>query len=76
MENPLYLALIEFPIMIIGGGLEEIGWRGYLQPTLQKKWSSFISTLIVGGIWAIWHLPLWFVVGSNQMSMNFLWFTL
>ena len=37
MENPLYLALIEFPIMIIGGGLEEIGWRGYLQPTLQKK---------------------------------------
>jgi len=76
MENPLYLALIEFPIMIIGGGLEEIGWRGYLQPTLQKKWSPFKSTLIVGGIWSIWHLPLWFVVGSNQMNMNFLWFTL
>ncbi|MCM3039696.1 CPBP family intramembrane metalloprotease [Paenibacillus motobuensis] len=76
MENPLYLALIEFPIMIIGGGLEEIGWRGYLQPTLQKKWSPFNSTLIVGGIWSIWHLPLWFVVGSNQMNMNFLWFTL
>ncbi|MFJ7953896.1 lysostaphin resistance A-like protein [Lysinibacillus sp. NPDC096418] len=75
-ENPLYLALLLFPIMIIGGGLEEIGWRGYLQPTLEKKWSSFTSTLIVGGIWAIWHLPLWFVVGSNQMSMNFLWFTL
>ncbi|MFJ7666610.1 lysostaphin resistance A-like protein [Lysinibacillus sp. NPDC097195] len=76
IENPLYLALINFPIMIIGGGLEEIGWRGYLQPTLQKKWSPFTSTLIVGVIWAIWHLPLWFVVGSNQMSMNFLWFTL
>ncbi|RDW15117.1 CPBP family intramembrane glutamic endopeptidase [Oceanobacillus chungangensis] len=75
MENPLYLALINLPIMIIGGGLEEIGWRGYLQPTLQKKWSSFTSTLIVGIIWAIWHLPLWFIVGSNQMSMNFLWFT-
>lgn len=76
MENPLYLSFIEFPIMIIGGGLEEIGWRGYLQPTLQKKWSPFNSTLIVGGIWTIWHLPLWFVVGSNQMNMNFLWFTL
>ncbi|MFJ5766376.1 lysostaphin resistance A-like protein [Lysinibacillus sp. NPDC093210] len=75
-EQPLYLALIYFPIMIIGGGLEEIGWRGYLQPALQKRWSAFTSTLIVGGIWAIWHLPLWFVVGSNQMSMNFLWFTL
>lgn len=76
MEKPLYLVLINFPIMIIGGGLEEIGWRGYLQPTLQKRWSPFTSTLIVGGIWAIWHLPLWFVVGSNQTSMNFLWFTL
>ena len=75
-EEPLYLALILFPIMIVGGGLEEVGWRGYLQPTLQKKWSSFTSTLIVGAIWAIWHLPLWFVVGSNQMSMSFLWFTL
>lgn len=62
--------------MIIGGGFEEIGWRGYLQPTLQKRWSPFTSTLIVGGIWSIWHLPLWFVVGSNQVSMNFLWFTL
>lgn len=75
-EKALYIALINFPIMIIGGGLEEIGWRGYLQPTLQKKWSAFTSTLIVGGIWAIWHLPLWFIVGSNQMNMNFLWFTL
>ncbi|MFF5993150.1 type II CAAX endopeptidase family protein [Lysinibacillus sp. KU-BSD001] len=76
IKNPLYVALINFPIMIIGGGLEEIGWRGYLQPTLQKRWSPFTSTLIVGAIWAIWHLPLWFVVGSNQMNMNFLWFTL
>lgn len=76
IEKPLYMVLINFPIMIIGGGLEEIGWRGYLQPTLQKKWSPFTSTLIVGGVWAIWHLPLWFVVGSNQMRMNFLWFTL
>ncbi|WP_274380106.1 type II CAAX prenyl endopeptidase Rce1 family protein [Lederbergia galactosidilytica] len=30
----------------------------------------------MGSIWAIWHLPLWFIVGSNQMSMNFLWFTI
>ncbi|MFE3576223.1 CPBP family intramembrane glutamic endopeptidase [Lysinibacillus sp. NPDC059133] len=76
MENPMYLALLELPIMIIGGGLEEIGWRGFLQPTLQKRWSPFTSTMIVGVIWAVWHLPLWFVIGSNQMNMNFLWFSL
>jgi len=76
MEEPLYLAFIELPIMIIGGGLEEIGWRGFLQPSLQKRWSPLLSTFMVGAIWTIWHLPLWFVVGSNQMNMNFLWFTL
>lgn len=75
MENPIYIVFIVLPIMIIGGGLEEIGWRGYLQPALQRKWSSFTSTLIVGSIWTIWHLPLWFIVGSNQMSMNFIWYT-
>lgn len=69
-------ALLELPIMIIGGGVEEIGWRGFLQPTLQKRWSPFTSTMIVGVIWAVWHLPLWFVMGSNQMNMNFLWFSL
>lgn len=74
MKQPLYIAILEFPVMIIGGGLEEIGWRGFLQPELQKKLPSFISTLIVGVIWSAWHLPLWFMPGSNQASMNFLWF--
>lgn len=37
MEEPLYLAFIELPIMIIGGGLEEIGWRGFFYNQLCKK---------------------------------------
>ena len=75
MENPIYLALLELPIMIIGGGLEEIGWRGFTAYTT-KRWSPFTSTIIVGVIWTVWHLPLWFVIGSNQMNMSFLWFSL
>jgi len=74
MKGPLYIAILEFPIMIFGGGLEEIGWRGFLQPALQKKYSAIISTLIVGIIWAVWHLPLFFILGSSQASMSFLWF--
>ncbi len=42
----IIMALISFPIMIIGGGLEEIGWRGILQPALQKRFSEFFSTII------------------------------
>ncbi|MEI4801931.1 type II CAAX endopeptidase family protein [Bacillus sp. FJAT-51639] len=76
MQKPLYVALLSFPIMIIGGGLEEIGWRGFLQPALQKRFSAFFSTVIVSIIWAIWHLPLWFIPGTNQSQRNFISFTI
>jgi membrane protease YdiL (CAAX protease family) len=48
------------PIMIIGiliGAVgEEIGWRGFLQPTLEKKHSILITSIIVGTIWGLWHI--------------------
>jgi len=74
MQKPLYMAVLSFPMMIIGGGVEEIGWRGFLQPALQKKFSIFISTMIVSIIWAVWHLPLWFIPGTNQSQRNFIYF--
>ncbi len=60
--------------MIIGGGVEEIGWRGLLQPQLEEKYPHIVAAVSVGIIWAIWHLPLWFIDGTNQQSMNFIWF--
>ncbi|MCT4543163.1 MAG: CPBP family intramembrane metalloprotease [Vallitalea sp.] len=71
LKNPFYYAIISLPIMIIGGGFEEIGWRGFLQPSLEKYLSPFLSTLIIGIIWAIWHLPLWFIAGTNQANITF-----
>ncbi|MGE7883681.1 CPBP family intramembrane glutamic endopeptidase [Bacillus sp. NPDC094077] len=76
MQKTLYVALLNFPIMIFGGGLEEIGWRGFLQPALQRRFSAFFSTVIVSIIWAIWHLPLWFIPGTNQSQRDFLAFTI
>lgn len=74
---PFYVALQHFPLMIFfGGGLEEVGWRGYLQPLLQKKYSSFISTCMVSIIWVFWHLPLWLVKGSGQDTMSIVGFTI
>lgn len=44
---------------VLGGPLgEEIGWRGYLLPTLQRRWSPLVSSAVVGVVWGMWHLPL------------------
>jgi len=48
-------------VWLITFGLgEEIGWRGYALPHLQKTRSATISTLILGILWACWHLPMFF----------------
>ncbi len=46
--------------------LEELGWRGYALDRLQLKWSAFSASLILGVVWALWHLPLFFIEGSYQ----------
>jgi len=81
-ETPPYLPSIYlFPLfllqmILLGGGQEEIGWRGYILPYLEKKYGLNIGSLILGVIWAVWHLPLWFIPGTSQQAyMNFFAFS-
>jgi len=69
---PLYLLISTF----ITGGQEEIGWRGYILPFLEKRFGLIIGSLILGLVWAIWHIPLWFIPGTSQSYMNFFAFLL
>jgi membrane protease YdiL (CAAX protease family) len=71
---PLYAIILMLPMMLVGGGLEEAGWRYILQPELEKKFSFTVSTLIVSIIWWIWHLPLFFIKGASQYGTNYLGF--
>lgn len=66
LGNPWYLFIVFMPMMFFGGGLEEIGWRGVLQPFLEKRFSLFPAALIQGAIWSVWHLPLWLVPNTSQ----------
>jgi len=37
---------------------EEPGWRGFLLPRLQQRFAPLTADLVLGAIWALWHLPL------------------
>ncbi|HET9588967.1 MAG TPA: type II CAAX endopeptidase family protein [Anaerolineales bacterium] len=57
---------------------EETGWTGFALPRLQKRFSPWLSAVILGAVWAIWHLPAYFV--PSEMGafnpVNFIFFTL
>ncbi|HMA60141.1 MAG TPA: type II CAAX endopeptidase family protein [Halanaerobiales bacterium] len=61
-------------IMFFGGGQEEFGWRGFVLPNLLDKFNPFTASLIVGGIWFIWHLPLIFIEGTAQAQLPIIWY--
>ena len=63
--------IINFPLLILLGGLEELGWRGILQPQLEKIINYLPSILVAGTIWSVWHLPLWMIKGTVQSSFPF-----
>ncbi len=71
-----YLWIPVFPLMIMDGGMEELGWRYLLQPTLEKRFPFFIATMITAIIWWTWHLPMFFIAGSGQSEMSFILFSL
>jgi membrane protease YdiL (CAAX protease family) len=59
-----------FLYYFIGGPFtEEYGWRGYALDRLQSKFNALYSSLILGFIWGIWHLPLFFIAGTVQSNI-------
>lgn len=49
-------ALAFFMMFLVGAIGEEVGWQGYAYPALRRKWSALSSSLILGAIWALWHV--------------------
>ena len=54
---PVFAIIVMIPMMLVGGGLEEAGWRYILQPELEKKYPFTVSTILVlhtgnGPVWA------------------------
>jgi membrane protease YdiL (CAAX protease family) len=66
MVLPFYMIFLSLPGNLIIGGLEESGWMYALQPRLDKKYGFIISSILVGLIWIPWHIPLFFIPGTNH----------
>ncbi|MFJ9249057.1 type II CAAX prenyl endopeptidase Rce1 family protein [Streptomyces sp. NPDC101776] len=57
--------------MLVAGPLsEEPGWRGTAYPRLRASFGRFQAGLLLGVVWAIWHLPLFFVSGTLQAKFG------
>jgi membrane protease YdiL (CAAX protease family) len=75
---PVVIAVIPYflAMLVVGGGQEEFGWRGYAQEPLQQKFGVFGGSVFLGFVWGVWHLPLWFIVGDGHSDYSFLAFLL
>ena len=58
----LFASLIPF--------IEELGWRGYVLDRLQLRRTALMSSLILGTVWSLWHLPLFFIEGTYQYNLG------
>ncbi|MGD8929677.1 MAG: CPBP family intramembrane metalloprotease [Lysobacterales bacterium] len=77
MTAPMFTQSISALLPQIGfmaalGPMEEIGWRGYALPILQRKFVPFWAGLALGLIWAVWHLPAFMLNGTPQAAWGFM----
>ncbi len=75
LDAPLLMLVVPWMLFEVLTNGEEMGWRGYVLPRLQAKYNALVASLIVGVIWAVWHLPKFLGTGFND-ELSFVWFTI
>jgi membrane protease YdiL (CAAX protease family) len=55
---------------------EDPGWRGYALPRMLQRFSPWVASILLGTVWAIWHLPAFLFSGMPQSGLSVGWFLL
>ncbi len=78
VDIPIILLILPYTLMLLflGGGQEEFGWRGFIQEPLQDKIGVIKASVVIGLLWSLWHLPLWFIPGEGHAYYSFIAFTI
>ncbi|MDO5324939.1 MAG: CPBP family intramembrane metalloprotease [Clostridia bacterium] len=72
-----YMLPLGFLVMLPFVGIaEETGWRGFLQPALEKRLPFPVATSVTAAIWYVWHLPLWLHPSSNHYGDSLIGFAM
>jgi membrane protease YdiL (CAAX protease family) len=69
--SPWYSVAPALVIPLFIGPIEEFGWRGLGLPLLQRRFAPFWAGLILGLIWAVWHIPAFLIGGTPQSAWSF-----
>jgi membrane protease YdiL (CAAX protease family) len=70
-REPLYLMAIAIPLSTPVQAGEEIGWRGYALSRLSARLGLSGASILIGVIWAFWHLPFFFISGTDKSGQSF-----
>jgi len=69
--SPWYQVLPALALALFLGPIEEFGWRGLALPLLQRRFTPFWAGLLLGIIWAGWHIPAFLMSGTPQSAWSF-----
>jgi membrane protease YdiL (CAAX protease family) len=70
-EETWYIMLVAVVLSTPVQAGEEIGWRGYALPRLAGQLGLARASIVLGLIWACWHLPVFFILGSDNFGRSF-----
>ena len=56
--------------ILLAAIIEEVGWRGYGEDSVASYFSWFTESVIFGFVWALWHLPLFWIEGTYHYGLK------